>query len=287
MKITVADSGASLYRDLAEYGYYGIDFSFGYIRDREYLLSDEYSREVMDKYGKAKEAGLKICQTHLTYYGSNVKFSGEEGYRQNEESLLPVVIKEIELASAMECPIAVMHPYFADVREDSRKGNIEFISKILPVLEKNGVTLALENIYGEENGNAYGDAHHSSAEDLLYYTEVIDSPYLGICLDTGHAVIRGQKPVEMALAYGSKLKAVHLHTTIPVTDLHSIPATYSYGDRINWRAMCDTLENIGYGGTFNMEVRTSPKLNDKAKSAFYRFAYAVAEGLLDKTIPLN
>jgi len=82
----------------------------------------------------------------------------------------------------------------------------------------------------------------------------------------------------------SNFQALHLHSTIPITDLHSVPASYTYGDRVDWGALYDTIVDVGYRRTFNLEVRTSPKLNREARSAYYRFAYAVAAGIIDKTI---
>ena len=52
MKISVADSGADIYGDLAAYGYYGIDLSFASIRSRELILSADYDAEIAEKYKK-------------------------------------------------------------------------------------------------------------------------------------------------------------------------------------------------------------------------------------------
>jgi sugar phosphate isomerase/epimerase len=191
--------------------------------------------------------------------------------------MLPILQKEITLAGKMNCRTVVMHPYFEEDRENSQAGNIALISKLLPTLEENNVILSLENIYGFR----YCDIHLSTAEDLLFYTDYFRSPFVGICLDTGHAIIRGQKPVEMMRQIGKQLTAVHLHTTVRTTDLHSIPYCIGYEEKIDWKEVAAELRAIGYQGTFNMEVRPSVKLTDKATESYYQLAYDVAKGILE------
>jgi len=64
------------------------------------------------------------------------------------------------------------------------------------------VILCIEIIYGPK----YGEAFVSTADDLKYYTDHFNSPYVGICLDTGHSIIRGQDPLEMLRTLGKAVK---------------------------------------------------------------------------------
>ena len=133
--------------------------------------------------------------------------------------------------------------------------------------------LSIENIYGPY----CGEAHLTTAEDLLFYTDHFHSEHLGVCLDTGHAIARRQDLIEMAQRLGAAIKALHVHSNVPERDLHLPP--YFTG-KVEWQRFCDTLTEIGYQGSFNMEI-SAPKLMNKATATlYYRMVYGIADGLL-------
>lgn len=283
MEISVSERIGRFYTDIKESGFYGIDFSFDRFDVREKILSDEYTDYVMKKYSEIKDAGLFVCQTHLTYCSRPNLLNPlmEFDYKIFEEYMLPMLVKEIELTARMGCRTAVLHMYFEPDCELSRKGNVELLSKLLPVCEKYGVILSIENIYDVQKG-VYCGIHLSTAEDLLYYVDYFKNPYLGICLDTGHAIILHQNPVEMLKAIGDKLTALHIHSTVPNMDLHACPNCVYYGERVDWDEFYNVLKDMDYDGTFNMELAVSEKLSDSAISTFYHFAYEVAKGIVLK-----
>lgn len=278
MKISIADCDKKFYPLLKEIGFCGVDVPFTSYKNRDLILSDEYTESVMSKYKAVTDAGLKVCQTHLSYFPSHGEPIGSGTYEEYEEYMLPILEKEIMLVSQMGCRRAVLHPYFADNLENSRRGNVSLISKLLPTLEKYDVILCIEIIYGPK----YGEAFVSTAEDLKYYTDHFSSPYVGICLDTGHSIIRGQDPLEMLGTLGRAVKAFHLHTTMPGMDLHAVPYSTSYYDRVKWDEFYALMCELGFDGTFNMEVRPTPKMGDAAMAAYFRYAYDTAYGIINK-----
>ena len=277
MDISISCGKEKFFSEIKKIGYCGVDVPFAVYNEREWILSNEYKDIVGKKYQAAKDAGLNISQTHLTYYPGHLKTIGDGTYEAFEEYMLPLFIREIELTSEINCPVAVIHLYFENDREKSREGNKRLITGLLPILEKNNVVLSIENIFGPDLSEAY----LSGADDLLYYTDFFKNDYLGICLDTGHAILRNQNPVEMLKAVQNNLTALHLHTTVPFVDLHAVPYMASYLEQIDWVEFYDILSKTKYKGTFNMEVRASSKMNDNAISAFYRFAYEVAKGIVN------
>ena len=64
--------------------------------------------------------------------------------------------------------------------EDFLRGlALETLEALLPVAEKEGVLIAIENSFEPSN----------SPEELLYYLKRIQSPALGVCFDAGHAAM--------------------------------------------------------------------------------------------------
>ena len=76
---------------------------------------------------------------------------GEE-VKKFEEDVLPALSKEIELTKALNCKVCVLHLSIRENKEVSQKYNIQRLSRLIPVAEKHGVILAIENTY---NGESY------------------------------------------------------------------------------------------------------------------------------------
>ena len=274
MNISVTDNSRDIFTELKEIGFYGLDVGFAEYSAREQILAGDFG-SFPKKYQLIKNAGLKMCQTHLTYYPGHLKPLGNGTYKDYEDYMLPMFIKEIEFASYMNCRTAVMHPYFEKSKENSRNGNLTLIEKLLPVLEKNNVILSVENIFGPN----YTDVHHTTADDLLFYAEHFNSPYLGICLDTGHAVTLNQNPIEMLKAVKNHLTALHVHRTVPGQDMHLIPY---FDGRYDWNEFYDILAASDYKGTFNMELVAPRNVSRDAVIAHYRLAYEMAKSIVNK-----
>ena len=274
MNISISDKN-NFYTYLSEIGYYGLDVPFEDFDKKEYILSDEYTDYIAKKAKDIADAGLKVCQTHLTYYPGHLKPIGSGTYEEFEEYMLPILIKEINLAKLMNCKVCVLHPYFETGKEGSRLGNIKLLSKLLPVAEECGVIVAMENIYGDD----YIDVHVSTAEDFMFYMEHFKSSNLGICLDTGHAVILKQDPLNLFRKLKDHIVAMHMHTTIDTIDLHAIPYTVPYGET-NWCELYNEMKASGYPGTLNFELTPHRKLSDDAKKAYYQLAYETAKTIM-------
>lgn len=258
-------------KELKTIGFDGVDFQFCDFSRYDDMLTQKYADDVMKEYEEIKEAGLLVSQSHLPFWGSHLAPLGDGTYMAFEEYMLPRMIRCIELAAKMRCRTCAVHLYFENDMEKSRKGNIELITKLLPHLEKNGVILSIENIYGPD----YSDIYLSAAEDLLYYTDYFDSRYVGVCLDTGHAVLSGQDTLKMLKKLLPKLTALHINTNSGDSDIHSLPYLVSYMEQIDWKKFITVLKESGYNGAFNMEL-SIPKAGECAVSAFYKFAYEIA-----------
>ncbi len=273
MNISISDKN-NLYAHLHEIGYYGLDVPFESFDKNEFILSNEYTDFIIRKAGRIADAGLKVCQTHLTLYPGHIKPIGNGTYEDFEDYMLPILIKEIELTKLLNCKVSVIHPYFECAKIATQRGNITLLSKLLPVAKEFGVTLAIENIYG------YCDAHISTYEDFLFYMDFFKSPFLGVCLDTGHAIMLKQNPVEMFKKLKNYIVALHLHTTVEHKDLHAIPYTLPDCERIDWGDLYNEMINSEYSGTFNLELRPSENLTDSEKRAYYQLAYKTAKKIM-------
>ena len=267
------------YSLIKELGFDGIDLSMHGSAMREAVLAPEYCREVLEQGNSIQRAGLRVSQTHLGFHPAHIPVPGDGSYRIFEELMLPIFLKQIELSAKIGAGVCVIHLYLSADRAICREANLSLLEKLLPTAERCGITLAIENIFDR----GLTDGGLSTAEDLLFFVEKLRSPNLGICLDTGHAVGLGQDPVEMLRRIGGHLSALHVHSTTVKKDLHAIPYSLGTTDPIDWNAFAKCLREIGYKGSFNLEIKlrlgADNPCTDTIAAAYYRFARDVARAI--------
>ena len=124
--------------------------------------------------------------------------------------------------------------------------NIRTFQELLPDARRLGVGLMIENLPGDYN----------SAPQL---GELLDPvPELGLHLDIGHANLQVDYNTteEILLAYGTRLRHVHLHDNRGGhADLH-LPLG---AGNIDVRRYVRALQRCGYDGTITLEVFTADK----------------------------
>ena len=220
----------------------------GFLRDASL---PEFGAYFKDLAKTIRSCGLEIRQCHPPYATDNF-----EVYPQ----LLQQDIRAIYAAGYMEIPYAVIHPVmhpdfsFGQQKERARQATLDYFSALLPALKDTGVVACIENlcltdpVTGKEVPN-YG----TEAEDLCDVVDTLNDMHgyhYGVCLDSGHAVLTGHNPGQLAKTLGKRIKVVHIHDNGGVEDDHLIPAR----GIINWREFATDLGRSGYDGTLNFEV---------------------------------
>jgi D-psicose/D-tagatose/L-ribulose 3-epimerase len=105
-----------------------------------------------------------------------------------------------------------------------------------------GVSLALEPL------NRYETSLINTAEQGLEVVEAVDSPALGLLLDTYHMNIEEKSPSEAIRAAGSHL--VHVHAC---GSDRGAPGA----DHLDWASIAEALREVAYGGAICIESFTS------------------------------
>lgn len=79
----------------------------------------------------------------------------------------------------------------------------------------------------------------------------MNSPALGICLDTGHLNLVQGDPCKFLEEAGDKLIALHIADNLGNADHHMLPCGRG---TVNWKAFMPKLKESPYRGLFNFEV---------------------------------
>lgn len=262
-------------------GFQGVDISMtADMMDTGKVMSPEWRERILGRANAAKAAGLEIAQCHLPYYPNHIPFPGAGRYEDFEAFIMPHYERALAICAEIGCPVGVAHPYsnVADAA-DTRAGNLRTLEKLIPLLEKYNVRLALENVWSKD----YAWAHMSSAEEILSVINEAGSPLVGACIDTGHANIFRLDIAEMARAYGEKLFALHVNGNAG-KDEHIIPYSMSgWCELMDFHGFSKALKDIGYSGSYNLELATGA-LPPSTAQPYLSFAGAVARALADMTM---
>ncbi len=244
-------------RHYAALGVSALDYS-GYNFDKpgnRYLQPDweDYARSVKQA---ADESGIVFSQVHapMLFY---------EDSPEIYEAKMETTRRMFRVCEILESPYLVIHPkMFADGinGENAEKYlsvNVEFYRELLPLAEKHKVTIALENMFGwDPVVNRICRTTFSTMEEILECIRRLDSPWVAVCLDTGHVNILRESPALAARKLGKHLKLLHVHDNYAVNDDHQV---CGYGN-IDWDAFLEALKEIGYDGEFSSEATCTPHL---------------------------
>jgi D-psicose/D-tagatose/L-ribulose 3-epimerase len=170
--------------------------------------------------------------------------------------------KVIETAADLECEL-IAGPSYAPVgdlpgrrrTDDEWEWGVEFHQKLAPALKKSGVQLAVEPL------NRFETYFLNTAEDAVRFVQEIDSPHIGILLDTFHSNIEDKS---VAVAYrqcGRRLK--HVHTC---ENDRGIPGS----GHIDWPGVLRSLKDMGYDGWLTIESFNSNIPELSAATAIWR-----------------
>ena len=141
------------------------------------------------------------------------------------------------------------------VRLEAVENAVEFLRRALPKAEDYGVTLALENLL-----NRPGDVTRTYAE-LARVVRRLDSPVVGITLDTGHA--RLTEGLDSAFdTFRDDLRHLHIHDCVDGVDHHELGRgdldLGRYKEILRARPVLLVLE-VGKGAVLARETGQDPR----------------------------
>ncbi len=227
------------------------------IRELGYQTVDEYlsatdspcyaGRQAMSEYCQsvrkiAEAFGIEISQVH-----------GPWPTDDTTEEKRAETLKNMRLAvygcAQMGAKHLVIHPQMpygwageesADFAEEL---TIQLLQNLIPDCAQYGVIVCLENMPMT--------AHRiSPMAKIAEVVAKIDSPYIGICLDTGHSNVYGHDLGEMVRIAAPWLKVLHVHDNDGSRDAHLLP----YLGTADWDSFAKALAEVGFEGSLSLET---------------------------------
>lgn len=218
---------------------------------------DEISKYYTAIAEYAKNQGIIIHQTHGRLKGFTNDFESNKVTLENAR-LDCLVTKILGARYCVMHTASNIHIGIDASAElmDSINDNMFF--SIIPYAKKYGIILATETL---GDAPALGVCNYFGNMDkfIAAYDRVAavddNKKYFKVCMDTGHTNkatrFNGNPSPENAIKMlGERIGCLHLNDNDGRTDQHKIP----YSACINFDAVFTALSEIGYTGTYNMEI---------------------------------
>jgi sugar phosphate isomerase/epimerase len=231
------------------------------------------------------ECGLSLYSLHssLPMLNAPNKPLSDELFRQQ--------VKELKKGSLLECHRVVYHfCMFQDYPfEDSDnainkagkelflKNHAEAVNRLAVVAAELNIVLAIENVYVSSYSESFGL--------LKKIIALSETKNVGICIDTGHALLANNNPAGKIIQAGNLLMDTHFHDNFG-KDAALPPCAYSRSEAycrdlhlppgmglINWSEVCMALKEVNYSGPIMFEGVMGPgdsleKGNFKGKMSY-------------------
>ena len=231
----------AIYARMRAHGYTAADHNLSDTNELWYNDMAELER-MCDRVRKAAEANdMRISQIHGPW-------PTDDTTPENREQIREWMRRAVYACARMGSRHMVLHPVMPygwgkeDDADFAERCTVELLTALIPECERDGVIVCLENMPMK--------AHRISRIPMIARAvEQVNSPYVGICLDTGHCNVFGDDLGEMVRACGKKLRVLHVHDNNGQSDQHLVP----FFGTANWRSFTDALRETGYDGVMSME----------------------------------
>lgn len=148
-------------------------------------------------------------------------------------------------------PIVIVHPFIGFESHAPTREGIKNYGKLVKAAEEKNVTVAFENVEGEEYLAAL-------------MKEFGASGCVGFCWDTGHEMCYNRS-ADMLSLYGEKLICTHINDNLGISDrggkitwldnLHLLP----FDGIADWSGVAARLNGCGYTGAMTFELNKKSK----------------------------
>jgi len=237
-------------RLLAQAGFDGIDWSFyTNMNEDSWWNQVEWKARAVQMKQCADEAHIQILQAHAPFHTT----IGEEHFDCHRKEQ---ILRSMEIASIMGVENIIVHPVqhlpYKKYKQELFDMNVAFYQSLIPYCEKWNIHVCVENMWQyDDRRKVIVDSVCAQPEEFCAMLDVIDSPWIGGCLDIGHCAVVGCDPVDMIHTLGGKrLRALHVHDVDHIHDNHSLP----FVQKLDWAAITKALGEVNYKGDFTFEA---------------------------------
>lgn len=230
-------------------GFEGIEPNF----NLEGEFSAESSEAEIKAIGQmAKKIGIEISGVcSFLYWPYSLTHNDPQRRKKGFELAMKMIeaARLLETTNLLTIAGAVYVPWLEDqppVPNDvCDRRSKEAIGRLLPVAEKAGVSINIENIFA--NGYLY------SPEEMVRYVDGFKSKAIGVHFDTGN-IMQYQFPEHWVPILGRRIRNIHFKEWDKRTQEFNLHTFRTLLDgTTNWPAVIEALDRVGYRGHLTFE----------------------------------
>ncbi len=267
---------ATAYERIASHGYEMLDYQTLANTEQElFTISEaEFEKRVRAESALAASFGLSFCQSHGPWRWPPQDSTEEE--RAERFDKMARAIRGTAYVGAKHFVIHCIMPYGCYSGEESARQvemNREFFGRLLRVAEEYRVVIDLENL-------PFPQLPISRTDEVLRFVKEMNTPWMRMCLDTGHCSFYGDSPADSVRLIGKEyLTTLHVHDNDGPNDRHWEPGR----GIIDWADFSRALHEIDFEGVVSLETGvprdvTDPVLRDERERALAATVRRMADG---------
>ena len=232
---------------IAEMGYDTVDYSALCPGFPEGEAEAEFEKKLTLERKKFEEVGLEISQTHGPW-----RYPPRDATPEDRAERFGQMSKAIRGTAYLGCKNMVIHNIMPFGTTDTDpvaavEMNREYMGRLAEVGKEYGVVVCMENMPFRQQALA-------KPADLLAFVKSMNTPWLRMCLDTGHCAVHGLSVGDAVRTVGKDyLYALHVHDNDGTRDRHWIP----YTGVVDWEDFSKALVEIGYERSVSLESNIS------------------------------
>ncbi len=255
---------------MREHGFEAIDDqTFCYTESSALFTATEaeFEKTLLERRQKYAAHGIEVYQVHGPWRYPIHDFTKAERDERFEK-----MAKSVRGCAILGCPNMVIHNIMPYGPRDLDKKvvweiNEEFMGRLAELGQEYGVVINMENM-------PFLHQCLASCADLLDFVKHMNTQWIRICLDTGHAAVWEHSPADCVRLLGKEyLRTLHVHDNDGKRDRHWNPGT----GMVDWDAFGAALREIGFEGAVSLETAVPAEITGDERDAAER---ALAEKAL-------
>lgn len=252
------------YAHIKKLGYDSVDQNINDVKNVIYHNINELNKFCDEVKRSAEANGLEISQIHGPW-------PTDDSTEESRTAALEYYKTSIYACHRMSSKIMIVHPVMPygwgheDDADFAEQLTIDRLKALIPACEKYGVTVCLENMPMT--------AHRiSTIPYIVRAVEKVNSPYIKVCLDTGHVNVFRTDIGEAVTCAAPYLCALHIHDNDGHSDQHKIP----YTGTVNWESFINALSKSGFKGTISLECDIRHSIPDVLREEYEQYLSHIA-----------
>lgn len=235
-------------RMIAQAGFDAVDVTFFDMKQEDSIwCGSDWKAYAQEMKTVAEDCGVVFRQSH----GPFPSAKGEQIY---DSMIKERIIRSMEISAFLGVENIVVHPihygsYFHNRKERYRQ-SVDFYRELIPYCEKFNIRICTENMWERDPAKVIRHSLLAHPDEFKAIVKELDSPWIGACLDIGHAALVGQDPAQMIMEMGETITCLHVHDVDYIEDKHTLPFTQS----LDWERITAALGKVGYCGDFTYEA---------------------------------